>query len=129
MTQLDYFFVSCGSHNGVRSLSRQALIPVRKIILIAAAAAAVVAAAVVLPFVATIALDTVASVAGECSEGEKRVFRELTAVPAASSPLRRKILPRTCGRITGSNWRPAAGSSTHLRPPSKPRKDKPRAEV
>jgi hypothetical protein len=141
MTQLDYFFVSCGSHNGVRSLSRQALIPVRKIILIAAAAAAVVAAAVVLPFVATIALDTVASVAGECSEGEKRVFREFTqydgrhlepgttAVPAASSPLRRKILPRTCGRITGSNWRPAAGSSTHLRPPSKPRKDKPRAEV
>lgn len=76
MTQLDYFFVSCGSHNGVRSRSRQALIPVRKTILIAAAVAAVVAAAVVLPFVATIALDTIASVAGGCSEGEKHVFRE-----------------------------------------------------
>ena len=48
----------------------------RKTILIVAAVAAVVAAAVVLPFVATIALDTIASVAGGCSEGEKRVFRE-----------------------------------------------------
>ena len=78
MTQLDYFFVSRGSHNGVRSRSRRAPIPVRKTILIGAAVAAVIAAAVVLPFVATIALETIASVGGGCSEGEKRVFREFT---------------------------------------------------
>jgi hypothetical protein len=49
---------------------------VRKTILIGAAIAAGFAAVVVLLFVATIALDTIASVAGGCSEGEKRVFRE-----------------------------------------------------
>jgi len=50
---------------------------VRKTILITfAAVAAVVAAAVVLPFVATIAFDTIATATGGCSEGEMRVFRE-----------------------------------------------------
>jgi hypothetical protein len=46
---------------------------VRKAILIAFA---VVAALVVLPFVATFAFYAVDSVAGSCSEGEMRVFRE-----------------------------------------------------
>jgi hypothetical protein len=49
---------------------------VRKTILIVAAVAAAVAGAVVLPFIATIALETIASVRGGCTEGEKRVFRE-----------------------------------------------------
>jgi hypothetical protein len=46
---------------------------VRKAVLIALGA---VAALVVLPFVATFAFYAVDSVAGGCSEGERRVFRE-----------------------------------------------------
>ena len=49
----------------------------RKTILIAfAAVAAAVAAAVVLPFVAAIALETIDTVTGRCTEGEMRVFHE-----------------------------------------------------
>jgi hypothetical protein len=49
---------------------------VRKAILIALIAFAAVAAAVALPFVAAIAFETIDTLRGGCSEGEKRVFRE-----------------------------------------------------
>jgi hypothetical protein len=111
---------------------------VRKAILITFAA---LAAAAVLPFVAMLAFETIDTVTGGCSEGEMRVFREFPQYGG------RQLEPEYSGsngcfvtfttedppeRVLAhykQERRAAAGRSIGLRPPSKPRRDKPRAEV
>ena len=102
---------------------------------------AVVAAAVVLPFVAMLALETVDTVTGGCSEGEMRVFREFPQyggrqlepeysgsngcfVTFTTEDPPERVLAHYKQELTGRGW-----TLDRPPPPSKPRRDKPRAEV
>jgi hypothetical protein len=108
---------------------------VRKAILITFAA---VVAAVVLPFVAMLAFDTIATMRGGCSEGEMRVFREFPQYGG------RQLEPECSGSngcfVTFTTEDPPKRVLAHYKqlagrgwtldrppPPSKLRRDKPRA--